>query len=226
MHDNPGYRAWPGVSGFTDQKPSATSSVLTAPSHRRELQVHCYRTLATFEDARDMTQETFLRAWHKRASFQGHAALRTWLYRIATNACLDFLDKRNDRTPVPSGLPGVGSEVAGSSTVRAPPAGLSRKKSAPESCGTPGQGRTPARTAGVSTDAGTLPPRVGHEQVVLVRARQIRIDHRAVRAVHELARPHRRDSRARRRSARLSAPSRRTAARDDGCPVVSWPCKY
>jgi RNA polymerase sigma-70 factor (ECF subfamily) len=77
--------------------------------HRRELQVHCYRMLANYEDAQDMTQETFLRAWHKRTSFKGDATLRTWLYRIATNACLDFLDKRNDRTPVTAGLPGPGS---------------------------------------------------------------------------------------------------------------------
>jgi RNA polymerase sigma-70 factor (TIGR02960 family) len=79
--------------------------------HRRELQVHCYRMLANYEDAQDMTQETFLRAWNKRESFKGHAALRTWLYRIATNACLDFLEKRNDRTPVPSALPDPGSEM-------------------------------------------------------------------------------------------------------------------
>ncbi|QYN39904.1 RNA polymerase subunit sigma-70 [Pseudonocardia sp. DSM 110487] len=79
--------------------------------HRRELQVHCYRMLANYDDAQDMTQETFLRAWNKRESFKGHAALRTWLYRIATNACLDFLEKRNDRTPVPSELPDPGSEM-------------------------------------------------------------------------------------------------------------------
>ncbi|GAA0921695.1 RNA polymerase subunit sigma-70 [Pseudonocardia zijingensis] len=79
--------------------------------YRRELQVHCYRMLANYEDAQDLTQETFLRAWNKRESFKGHAALRTWLYRIATNACLDFLEKRNDRTPVPSGLPDRGSEL-------------------------------------------------------------------------------------------------------------------
>jgi RNA polymerase sigma-70 factor (ECF subfamily) len=72
--------------------------------YRRELLVHCYRMLANFEDAQDMTQETFLRAWNKRSSFKGHASLRTWLYRIATNACLDFLDKR---TPVPSGSGGA-----------------------------------------------------------------------------------------------------------------------
>ncbi|MFD2470324.1 RNA polymerase subunit sigma-70 [Amycolatopsis silviterrae] len=80
---------------------------LVTERHRRELRVHCYRMLANYEDAQDLTQETFLRAWHKRESFQGHAALRTWLYRIATNACLDFLDKRNDRTPVPSDLSGA-----------------------------------------------------------------------------------------------------------------------
>jgi RNA polymerase sigma-70 factor (TIGR02960 family) len=84
---------------------------LLTERHRRELQVHCYRMLANYEDAQDMTQETFLRAWNKRESFKGHAALRTWLYRIATNACLDFLEKRNDRTPVPSELPDPDSEV-------------------------------------------------------------------------------------------------------------------
>ncbi|MGW2222051.1 RNA polymerase subunit sigma-70 [Nonomuraea sp. NPDC001684] len=89
---------------------AARFALITEP-YRRELQVHCYRMLANYDDAQDMTQETFLRAWHKRESFKGHAALRTWLYRIATNACLDFLDKRNDRTPVPAELPGAGSEV-------------------------------------------------------------------------------------------------------------------
>ncbi|MEA5360845.1 RNA polymerase subunit sigma-70 [Amycolatopsis sp., V23-08] len=87
---------------------AARFAVLTE-RHRRELQVHCYRMLANYEDAQDLTQETFLRAWHKRETFKGNAALRTWLYRIATNACLDFLDKRHDRTPVPSEL--LGSEL-------------------------------------------------------------------------------------------------------------------
>ncbi|MFD1931224.1 MULTISPECIES: RNA polymerase subunit sigma-70 [Nonomuraea] len=85
----------------------AARFALITERYRRELQVHCYRMLANYEDAQDMTQETFLRAWSKRESFKGHAALRTWLYRIATNACLDFLDKRNDRIPVPA----EGSEV-------------------------------------------------------------------------------------------------------------------
>ncbi|TDP90566.1 RNA polymerase subunit sigma-70 [Labedaea rhizosphaerae] len=86
----------------------AARFALVTERYRRELQVHCYRMLANYEDAQDMTQETFLRAWNKRESFKGHAALRTWLYRIATNVCLDFLEKR---TPVPSGLADAGSEV-------------------------------------------------------------------------------------------------------------------
>ncbi|WP_182881024.1 RNA polymerase subunit sigma-70 [Microbispora sp. H10949] len=89
----------------------AAQFALITEHYRRELQVHCYRMLAHYEDAQDMTQETFLRVWNKRESFKGDAALRTWLHRIATNACLDFLEKRDDRTPVPAELPGAGSEV-------------------------------------------------------------------------------------------------------------------
>ncbi|AQZ69651.1 RNA polymerase sigma-70 factor, ECF subfamily [[Actinomadura] parvosata subsp. kistnae] len=89
----------------------AARFALITERYRRELQVHCYRMLANYEDAQDLTQETFLRVWSKRESFKGHATLRTWLYRIATNACLDFLGKRNDRIPVPAELPGAGSEV-------------------------------------------------------------------------------------------------------------------
>ncbi|WP_052669937.1 RNA polymerase subunit sigma-70 [Nitriliruptor alkaliphilus] len=69
--------------------------------HRRELHVHCYRMLASYEDAQDLVQETFLRAWRRRETFEGRAPLRAWLYRIATNACLDFLDRRPERTHLP-----------------------------------------------------------------------------------------------------------------------------
>jgi RNA polymerase sigma-70 factor (ECF subfamily) len=74
--------------------------------HQRELQVHCYRMLGSFEEARDLTQETFLRAWTGRSTFRGDSSLRAWLYRIATNACLDFLAKHT-REPLGSDGPPV-----------------------------------------------------------------------------------------------------------------------
>ncbi len=70
--------------------------------HRRELHVHCYRLLGSFEEAEDLVQEAFLRAWRRRETYEGRATVRAWLYRIATNACLDALDKR-PRQPTPNG---------------------------------------------------------------------------------------------------------------------------
>jgi len=70
--------------------------------HRRELHVHCYRMLASFDEAKDAVQETFLRAWRARASFDGSTLLRAWLYRIATNVCLDALRRRARLTNVGS----------------------------------------------------------------------------------------------------------------------------
>jgi RNA polymerase sigma-70 factor (TIGR02960 family) len=69
---------------------------LTEP-HRRELQVHCYRMLGSFQDAEDALQDTLLAAWRGLAGFDGRASLRTWLYRIATNRCLSALRSASRR---------------------------------------------------------------------------------------------------------------------------------
>ncbi|MEA2589795.1 MAG: hypothetical protein QOH66_2722 [Actinomycetota bacterium] len=67
--------------------------------HRRELHVHCYRMLASFDEAEDAVQKTFLRAWRNRERFEGDSLLRAWLYRVATNVCLDMIRSRSRRVP-------------------------------------------------------------------------------------------------------------------------------
>ncbi|WP_280239227.1 sigma-70 family RNA polymerase sigma factor [Nocardia abscessus] len=77
--------------------------VRRADPFRRELLAHCYRLLGTVDEAEDLVQETYLRAWRSYSGFEGRSSLRTWLYRIATNACLSALENRG-RRPLPSGL--------------------------------------------------------------------------------------------------------------------------
>jgi RNA polymerase sigma factor (sigma-70 family) len=129
--------------------------VALAERYRRQLHVHCYRMLGSVEDAEDVVQETLLRAWRSRASFQGRSLFRTWLYRIATNACLNALqraprrilvadvpprdpsaelpaDERPDLAAPPAELP-LAAALSG------PPAGPGR----PERCRARRRGRRP-----------------------------------------------------------------------------------
>jgi RNA polymerase sigma-70 factor (TIGR02960 family) len=70
-----------------------------AERHRRELHVHCYRMLASFDEAEDAVQEALLRAWRARGSVEDQGSMRAWLYRIATNVCLDAIRARSRQVP-------------------------------------------------------------------------------------------------------------------------------
>ena len=85
---------------------------------RGELLAHCYRMLGSAEEAEDLVQETYLRAWRSFAGFEGRSSVRTWLYRIATNVCLTAIERRG-RRPLPSGLGGA-AEDPQAQLVRAP----------------------------------------------------------------------------------------------------------
>jgi RNA polymerase sigma-70 factor (ECF subfamily) len=89
-----------------------TTDISQLEVHRPALTGHCYRMLGSVVDADDAAQETMIRAWKSLDRFDGRSALRTWLYRIATNVCLDELSDRKKRErPMEEGSPSFGAHL-------------------------------------------------------------------------------------------------------------------
>jgi RNA polymerase sigma-70 factor (ECF subfamily) len=101
------------MAGATSDVDARAFAELVEP-HRRELHAHCYRMLGSVHDAEDALQDSLLRAWRGLARFEGRSALRSWLYTIATNACLTAIERRPKRVlPIEYGPPtGPQDEIA------------------------------------------------------------------------------------------------------------------
>jgi RNA polymerase sigma-70 factor (ECF subfamily) len=115
--DQPGQTALLVAAREGDDRAFAT----LVGGRRGELHAHCYRMLASPDDADDAVQETLLRAWRSLASFEGRSSLRTWLFRIATNAALDLASRRARRElPVGFGPPAARGESPGNALTEVP----------------------------------------------------------------------------------------------------------
>jgi RNA polymerase sigma-70 factor (ECF subfamily) len=143
--------------------PDSASFVNETEPFRRELLAHCYRMVGSIHDAEDLVQETYLRAWRSYDGFEGRSSVRTWLYQIATNACLTALVKHSRRM-LPSGLGSPSTDPAAA----AAPAGadVSWLEPIPDSMVVPGGATDPA------VDPAAIVARRGDLRLALVASLQ------------------------------------------------------